>query len=214
MVDVLQKNTPSTIEAPGGQNKTSVSLSTNIIIYVNGKAVGAVQSLKIGEKRSIKMIDELGTDGHIDSAPIKSAEVTGSCERVRFDRLRIAEAFGRGFVHVKSQRYPFDIKIIDKSKADESNWVTTTIKNVWITGIDYTYSADNWIISDTMTWEAETIYSVIGNGDPVAKGGEIGQQYYINRAEQASDKGIRRGAMDVSGLIDLLTSDESTGQVF
>lgn len=214
MVDVLQKNTPSTIEAPGGQNKTSVSLSTNIIIYVNGKAVGAVQNLKIGEKRSIKMIDELGTDGHIDSAPIKSAEVTGSCERVRFDRLRIAEAFGRGFVHVKSQRYPFDIKIIDKSKADESNWVTTTIKNVWITGIDYTYSADNWIISDSMTWEAETIYSVIGNGDPVAKGGEIGQQYYINRAEQASDKGIRRGAMDVSGLIDLLTSDESTGQVF
>lgn len=214
MVDVLQKNTPSTIEAPGGQNKTSVSLSTNIIIYVNGKAVGAVQSLKIGEKRSVKMIDELGTDGHIDSAPTKSADVSGSCDRVRFDRLRIAEAFGRGFVHVKSQRYPFDIKIIDKSKADESNWVTTTIKNVWITGIDYTYSADNWIITDNMTWEAETIYSVIGNGDPVAKGGEIGQQYYINRAEQASDKGIRRGAMDVSGLIDLLTSDESTGQVF
>lgn len=214
MVDVLQKNTPSTIEAPGGQNKTSVSLSTNIIIYVNGKAVGAVQSLKIGEKRSVKMIDELGTDGHIDSAPTKSADVSGSCDRVRFDRLRIAEAFGRGFVHVKSQRYPFDIKIIDKSKADESNWVTTTIKNVWILGIDYTYSADNWIITDSMTWEAETIYSVIGNGDPVAKGGEIGQQYYINRAEQASDKGIRRGAMDVSGLIDLLTSDESTGQVF
>ena len=214
MVDVLQKNTPSTIEAPGGQNKTSVSLSTNIIIYVNGKAVGAIQSLKIGEKRSVKMIDELGTDGHIDSAPTKSVDVSGSCDRVRFDRLRIAEAFGRGFVHVKSQRYPFDIKIIDKSKADESNWVTTTIKNVWITGIDYTYGVDNWIITDNMTWEAETIYSVIGNGDPVAKGGEIGQQYYINRAEQASDKGIRRGAMDVSGLIDLLTSDESTGQVF
>src|SRR5580692_1747947 len=103
-----------------GYNTTDTAISTNILIAVRTPSgyspVGAVQSMAISEKRSIKMIDEVGTDGHIDSVPNQSTNVTGSCQRVRFDRLRIAEAFSRGFIHAASQVYPFDIVVMDKQK--------------------------------------------------------------------------------------------------
>lgn len=214
----LAPNTGSTLSLDNGLNKTSTALSTHIIIYVNGKPVGAVKSLKIGEKRDIQMIPEVGTDGFIDSAPRSSTKISGSCDRVRFDRLRITEAFGRGFVHAASQAYPFDIVIVDRQKLNTSAQITTVIKNVWINGLDYTYSADDWIISDSMSWDAETIFSVLNGGAPnvgssfgstefaVARGGERGDivpATGLRSIEQLADTGGRRGSMDVSGIIDI-----------
>lgn len=209
-------NTGSTLDLSTGDNKTSTSLSTNIVILVNGTAVGAVQSLEITESRQLKMIDEIGTDGHIDSAPTASTNITGSCQRIRFDRLRIAEAFSRGFIHVASQVYPFDIVIIDRQKRDIKNHITTVIKNVWIKDISYTYSADNWIITERMSWEAETIFSKLSGGKPAAQGGERGIKHanmtmatgngtILSNIEQLTDVGAngRRGSLDASGLIDL-----------
>jgi hypothetical protein len=204
-------NTGSTLTYPNGANKTSTAISTNIIITVRTPAgpvpVGAVQSMAISEKRSIKMIDEVGTDGHIDSVPNQSTNITGTCQRVRFDRLRIAEAFDRGFIHVASQIYPFDIVIFDKQKLAVGLQISTTIKNVWIAGIDYTYQVSDWVITDSMTWEAETIYSILNNGSntPVAQGGEIGLAFSNIPIERQTDTGLngRRGSLDAPGLIDL-----------
>lgn len=218
-------NTQSTLfgTAAGADiNKTSTAISTNIIIMVGNTAVGAVQSLAISEKRGIKMIDEVGTDGHIDSVPNVSTNISGTCQRVRFDKLRIAEAFSRGFVHVQSQVYPFDIVIIDKQKRAAGDQISTVIKNVWINGIDYTYQVSDWVITDTMTWEAETIYSHLnaGNAVPVAVGGERGIPHMgagkngvvnitsgdgIVNIEQLVDTGAsgRRGSLDAAGLIDI-----------
>src|SRR5882757_9441893 len=120
--------------------------------------------MDVTESGSIKMIDEVGTDGHIDSAKNSSTNVTGSCTRTRFDGQRIAEAFMRGYVHVKSQRLPFDIEIQDNFKgAGTDSVVITTIRNVWIKSINYTYSADNFVITEDMSWEAESIDSVMGS---------------------------------------------------
>src|ERR1017187_2839561 len=131
--------------------------------------------MAISEKRGIKMIDEVGTDGHIDSVPNVSTNITGSCQRVRFDRLRITEAFSRGFLHAASQVYPFDIVVMDKQKRNVGNQISTVIKNVWISGLDYTYQSNDWVITETMTWEAENIFSTLNNGNnvPAAVGGEI-----------------------------------------
>jgi hypothetical protein len=112
-------------------------ISTTIIVKVGDKIVGAIQSLSITEKRS--------PDGY--------TSVSAKISRIRFDKMRITEAFSRGFVHVASQVYPFDIEII------EGKEIITTLKNVWITALDYTYSANDWIITDYMEVEAETIYS-------------------------------------------------------
>lgn len=199
----------------GGKNKTSTSLSTNIIIKVNDTAVGAIQQLSINENRAVREIYEVGTDGAIDSTPTSSTKYNGSCQRIRFDRLRISEAFLRGFLHVKSQVYPFDIYIIDRQKKDSSNWITTVIKNVWITSLSYGYQANDWILTDTMNWLAEDISSYTGGNLPAANGGERGLTYFVDDLvsggiERQADIGAngRRGSMDVSGIIDL------TGNLF
>jgi len=218
---VAAPNTNSTLTLDNGTNKTSTALSTHIIIYVNGKPVGAVQNLTINESRELSMIAEVGTDGFIDSAPRASTKISGSCDRVRFDRMRVAEAFSRSFIHVASQAYPFDIVIVDRQKRDQASQITTVIKNVWIKEISYSYSHDNWIITDKMGWEAETIFSVLNGGaNPavtgsaayaVAQGGErgdirssiLGADGNLKSIEQVTDTGGRRGSMDVSGIIDI-----------
>lgn len=207
------QNTKSTLSQENGRNKTSTAVSTNIIIMVENTPVGAIQSLNIKENRSIKMVDEVGTDGHIDSVPNQSTTISGNCTRVRFDRLRIAEAFSRGFVHVASQVYPFDIVILDKQKSDTGLQISTVIKNVWIESIDYTYKIDDWIISEQMSWKAERIFSVlnggsnpnIGGGRPVAVGGERGIRHMSLDVETSADTGSlgRGGSLDAAGLIDL-----------
>lgn len=200
------KNTGSTLTLNSGQNKTSTGISTHILITVNNSPVGAIQQMQVDENRQVKMIDEIGTDGHIDSVPVKSVDVKGSCQRVRFDRLRITEAFKRGWIHLAAQRYPFDIVIVDKQKNDESNHISTVYKNVWITSLSTTYNADNWVITENMSWEAETVFSIVANaGMNVAQGGEIGSPYSVIGIEREVDRGAngRRGALDASGLIDL-----------
>lgn len=220
-------NTQSTLSLPNGVNKTSTAISTNIIILVNDTPVGAVQSLAINEKRAIKMIDEVGTDGHVDSVPNQSTNITGTCQRIRFDRLRVAEAFGRGFIHAASQVYPFDIVILDKQKRDQGSQISTVIKNVWIGGISYTYQTSDWVITDNMEWEAENIFSILNGGSspipggaPVAVGGERGIKHMgagpngivnitsgegVVNIEQLVDTGSggRRGSLDAAGLIDI-----------
>jgi len=195
-------------------NQTRVALSTQIIILADGRPVGAVQELSINERRDVKMIDEVGTDGHIDSAPTRSSDVSGSCRRVRFDKLRIAEAFRRGFIHVHSQRIPFEIQIIDKWQGDKSNAVITTIRNVWITGINHTISAENFIITETMEWQAETIFSnFANNAGNVAIGGARGPDFALtdDQYERSADIGVTRGALDGAGLINAQHSGVSSG---
>lgn len=207
-------NTRSTLTGTAGQNKTSTSLSTNILILVNGTPVGAVTSLQVTEAGQIAQIDEVGTDGHIDSVRNRSVNISGTCTRTRFDRLRIPEAFSRGFVHVASQAYPFDIMILDRQKSETGSQIATVIQNVWINNISYTYSSDNWVIVDSMGWEAERIYSVLtnGSGTPVAQGGERGIPFSNIQIERETDTGRngRRGSLDASGLIDL----GSDGNIF
>lgn len=218
-------NTGSSLTVAGSNvNKTSTAISTNIIIMVNNTAVGAIQSMSIDESRNIKMVDEVGTDGHVDSVPVSSTNITGTCKRIRYDRMRVAEAFSRGFVHVHSQVYPFDIVILDKQKRSQASQISTVIKNVWIKGINYSYEANEWIITDTMTWEAEAIFSVLSgsSSQSVAVGGENGVVHMgggingvgtiisgtdgsIQNIEQLSDTGAggRRGSLDAAGLIDI-----------
>ena len=223
-------NTQSTLSLPNGINKTSTALSTHMLIMVGDTAVGAIQRMQINEKRSIKMIDEVGTDGHIDSVPISSTDISGSCSRIRFDRLRVTEAFSRGFLHAASQVYPFDIVILDKQKRDQGSQISTVIKNVWMDSIGYSLDANQWIITDEMGWQAETIFSVLNGGSspipggvPAAVGGERGIPHMgagpngvlnilsgdnLVNIEQLVDTGSggRRGSLDAAGLIDIGSS--------
>jgi len=206
----MPRNTNTQLFDQDGNNRTATHLSTNIIILVAGNVVGAVQELNITEARpTITMIDEVGTDGHIDSAPAKSTDISGSCKRTRFDKMRIAEAFSRGYIHVKSQRIPFDIEIHDQfADSDPGNSIITTIKNVWIENINYVYSAADWVISDNMAWKAEDIYSTLNMNNVVTTipNGYI-ENIHINSFEQEADRGDFRGALDAPGLLNAFLTD-------
>lgn len=218
--------TGATLYVPGGTNTnsstnlTGTAIATNILITVRNPTapggyvpIAAVQSMAVSERRPIKMIDEVGTDGHIDSVPNQSTSITGTCQRVRFSQMRVAEAFDRSFLHVSAQVYPFDIIIFDKQKFATGSQIQTVIKNVWISGIDYTYQVSDWVITDSMTWEAESIFSMTLGGNPAAQGGysqiQSFQQGNPNWIEVATDMGLngRRGSLDAAGLIDIGTSN-------
>ncbi|HVI39750.1 MAG TPA: hypothetical protein VM577_03745 [Anaerovoracaceae bacterium] len=206
------RNTGTALQDAQGNNRTATHLSTNIIIKVDGNVVGAVKSLEVTEARTIKMIDEVGTDGHIDSAPSASTNITGSCQRTRFDKMRIAEAFSRGFIHVHAQRIPFDLEIQDIfADSDPGNAIITTIRNVWIKDIRYTYSADDFIIVDNMSWEAEGIFSVLNNNN-VAQSVSNGRAnpIILNQFEQQADRGQFSGALDAAGLLNAFLSDPTS----
>jgi hypothetical protein len=164
------------------------------------------------------MIDEVGTDGHIDSVPNKSTDISGSCRRTRFDNLRIASAFSRGYIHVAAQRIPFDIVILDIFAADpddadggfaeSDNVITTVIKNVWINKIGVNFQSNDFVIVEDMGWQAEHIYSYIGSGQPAvpATGARQLPGIISDGFEREADIGNRRGALDAAGLINAVDS--------
>lgn len=203
------RNTNSVLQDIEGNNRTATHLSTHILLKVAGNIVGAVQSLQVTEDRTIAMIDEIGTDGHIDSAPSRSTSISGSCERIRFDKMRIMEAFSRGYIHVASQRIPFDIEIQDIFlDNNQANILVTTIQNVWVKSLSYNYRADNYIISESMNWEAERIFSMINNQNVVQSVANGRQSPIIlNAFEQQADRGAFTGALDAPGLINAFLAD-------
>src|SRR5258708_22367881 len=198
---LISPQTGSIINGPGGRDSTRTGISTNIVIKVGSTAVGAIQSIQVREQRNIQMVDEVGTDGHIDSVPIKSTDISGECRRTRFDRLRVTEAFSKDFLHVQGERIQFDIDIYDNWNGDRSNAIITTVRNVWIQSISYQYQSDNWVIVDDMAFVAEAIYSTL-NGGNAATGGGRGIVPQLNTTEREADRGARRGALDVPNLID------------
>lgn len=200
-------NTNSILANSDGSPRTGTSLSTNIIIKVGNNAVGALQSVTINETRDVRMVDEVGTDGSIDSVPVSSSKFTGTATRIRFDRQRITEAFSRGYLHIHAQRIPFLITIIDTFNGDAESAVVTTLNNCWLTSISYNYQADNFIITDNMNFSFETISSQLGTGTlNAATGGERGIPLAQNEIEKLADSGKRRGSLDSPGLLRAVTT--------
>lgn len=194
----------SNIDGGEGRSGTATHLSTNISLLVNGVAVAAIKNITINENRPLTPINEVGTDGHIDSAPTGSTTIDGSIKRTRFDRQRVAEAFGRGFVHVAAQRIPFDIEIQDNFQgSDDASIIITTVRNVWIKSITVAYDSDNFVIVEDMGWMAESIDSVRGDGESPVVGNpnNRGVPLEINPFETEADIGQYRGALDAAGLI-------------
>jgi len=202
---MVAPNTGSITTAQSGRNRTGTAVSTNIIVEVDGNAVGAIQTLQVQEQRNIQTIDEVGTDGHIDSVPNQSTNITLNCTRTRFDNLRVASAFSRGYIHAHSQRIPFDVVIKDIFAGDDpSSTLVTTIKNCWINQISYEYKSQDFVIAETMNLTAETIFTTLGasnNAVPGAAGGRDLPIGPVNAFELAADKGDRRGAIDGAGLL-------------
>lgn len=183
------------------QSNISTGLSTQIVVKVGSDAVGALQALEVRQTRPLARLVELGTDGTLEIVPQQRTEVVLTVRRIVFDRLRIAEAFERGYVNIKSQRLPFDILVIDQTGGDGEQAVTHHYVNCWFADISTPYNADNYIITESATIWAEDVSSRLGASANVAQGGARDMKPQIEPIEREADFGNRRGTMDAPGLI-------------
>lgn len=183
----------------------STGLSTQIVIKVGSVTVGAVQQLQVRQRRGLERVKEIGLDGVLEIVPNKATEYEVQVRRIVFDRLRLPEAFGRGFVNIKSQLVSFDIQIIDRTSGDAEGSVMHTLVNCRFSDYSPTYQADNFIISEDATIWCEDIKSTLGtSATNVAEGGNRGIPVQKVDAERETDIGGRRGTMDVSNMYNII----------
>lgn len=180
----------------------STGLSTQIVIKVGNDTVGAVQQLQVTQTRPLYRAVEIGLDGTLEIVPQQRTEVTLNVTRIVFDKLRMAEAFARGFVNIKAQRLPFDILVIDRTSGADENAITHTYKNCWFQNYVTPYNADNYIITETAVLWAEDASSRLGSSANVAQGGARDMKPQIETRERAADIGDFRGTMDAPGIAD------------
>jgi len=162
------------------------ALSTQIKIYATdeegtARVVGAIQSLAPTETRPLLRISEVGTDGVVEIIPQAAATVELAVTRIIFDYQRLPAAFQRGFRHINSARLPFDIVVEDYNAYQELNNidnagksgatpVVTVYKNCWVQNYSFSYTQDNYMISETATIWAEHVYDS-GEEVDIALGG-------------------------------------------
>lgn len=193
-------------------SKIHTGLSTQVIIKVNTETVGAIQRLQITQTRTLERVKEVGLDGILEIVPRQPTEYEATLQRIMFDRLRLTEAFTRGFINIKSQLIPFDILIIDRSNGDGEGAVVHKLINCWFNRYSPTYQADNFIISEDATIWCEDISTTLGNSSESAvNGGERGINYQSHARERLTDTGGGgdasvpgsgfRGTMDFANLI-------------
>lgn len=183
---------------------TRTALSTQIIIMVENEPVGAVQEFSESQSRSVKRVFEIGLDGTVEIVPQSPAEVSLRITRIVYDGLSVTEAFARGFRNIQAQRIPFDIVVIDQYTGTGDDAVITTYRNCWFTSIEKSYSADNYIITENVAVEVESVQTIRG-GEAVALSQGVGGSRQINPqiddVELMADSGVRRGSLDFPGLI-------------
>jgi len=198
-------NTGTIFDNPDNGSKTRTALSTQIVVYVEGEPVGAIQTFQESQSRAIKQISEVGTDGIIENVPQSPAKVTLTINRIVFDGLSLPEAFSRGFRNIHAQRIPFDIVVIDKFTGDGDNAVVTTYHNCFFSQLGKNYQVSDYTIQENATVMPEFI-STTRAGGPVAdsqgvNGGREIPGRQVDSVEQSADTGTRRGPLDFAGLI-------------
>lgn len=195
--------------------KTSTGLSTQILIKVDGQAIGGIQSFSADQSRPLKRITEVGTDGTVEIVPSGPTDVSLTIERIYFARKQITEALNRSFLNIQAQRYPFDIYVYDYHNvaansvatngdydvADNVQGVITTIyENCWIKSKRVSYNAGDYIIMENVGVDVEFCHSFAG-ADPGTSAALSPSGYNppLHDIERLVDRS-RPGSMDARGL--------------
>lgn len=140
--------------------------------------------------------EEVGTDGIVEIHPKGAAKIDVSVERIVFDQMRITEAFQRGFINIQSQRFPFDIQVIDTSVSKtEGDAIVHVIHSCWFKTYSPQFRADNFIINESANIVAERMTSM-RNTISAVFGGDRGILFESDTIERSTDVNGRIGRMD------------------
>ncbi len=152
----MANNTNTNVSNP---SRIPAGLSTVIEVVVGLEKVVAIQSLAFSETRTVERIQEVGTDGVVEIVPVAAAFIELTAERLVFERLRLPEAFARGFQHIQAQAVAFDITITHYNnypKTDADNKDRKMVyKNCWFQAYGGTYRSGAYLITETATIWAE-----------------------------------------------------------
>lgn len=209
MADSNYLYTGSSLEAG-----TNTGLSTQILVKIDGKAVGAIQSLTATQTRRMRRINEVGTDGVVEIVPQAATEITLRVERIVFMKKGLPESFNRAYTNIHAQRVPFDIFVYDFTNAkgaaldngffagDSAEGVITTVyENCWFNNLEIRYQAGDYIIAQNAGIDAEYVRT-FANGDVGTSAVPVNADNNIDPLERLSDIG-RRGSMDARGLTEI-----------
>lgn len=206
---------------------TSTGLSTQIIVKVDGIAVGGIQTMTINQRRDVQRITEVGTDGVIEIVPNRAATFDLTIDRIYFDRKTITEALNRQFINIQAQRYPFDIFVYDMhnvtagsvnadfdagSNADPTTGaenltagvIVTVYENCWIVSKRDTYSTSDYVISQNVDVAAEFCHTFVDNantsvGDKNGPSLTDDEEGKLRKLERLVDR-QRPGSLDARGV--------------
>lgn len=129
---------------------------TNIYVLIDNKIsnkIGATQKLEIKEERPVNLSNK-------KMPKLGRKNVSGTAYRVRIDRTRAQSLFTRGQPHVAAQRQPINILIVNDltdKKTEKEYKLRTVIENCWITKMPSTYTAEDFIILEEMSFDAELL---------------------------------------------------------
>lgn len=210
----------------------STSLSTQILVEVDNKKVGAIQEMRIEQQRPVERVGEVGFDGTLELVPNQRAEVTLTVTRIAFDGLSLPLAFGRPFHNIKSQRIPFTIKVYDtmyaqagdapdfSPVANSPGMIIHEYKNCWFNRLSGSYQVRDYIISQEATISVEDVVTYFANGStaPALPGDDFFNGYLggpgagnlAYNIETTTDVG-RRGSLDAASLGLLLNDNPIFG---
>jgi hypothetical protein len=199
----------------------STSLSTQILVEVDNKKVGAIQNMTIRQNRTVQRVSEVGFDGVLEVVPNSAPEVELTVTRITFDGLSLPLAFGRPFHNIKSQRIPFTIKVFDtmyaqageapdfSPVANSPGMVIHEYKNCWFTQLSGSYQVREYIITQEATIIPEDVVTYFANGttSPALPGDDFFSGYLggpgagnlAYNIETTTDVG-RRGTLDAASL--------------
>jgi hypothetical protein len=209
MADSNYLYTGSSLEAG-----TNTGLSTQILVKIDGKAVGAIQSLTATQTRRMRRINEVGTDGVIEIVPQSATEIVLRVERIVFMKKGLPESFNRAYTNIHAQRVPFDIFVYDFTNAkgatldngffagDSAEGVITTVyENCWFNNLEIRYQASDYIVAQNASIDAEYVRT-FANGDVGTSVVPVNADNNIDPLERLADIG-RRGSMDARGLTEI-----------
>jgi hypothetical protein len=115
-------------------------MGTSILVFFGDVPIGAIQSFTLKSKVTVAAEDGYQFHSH---------QLDGT--RMRLVKDRLGDLFGNLRYIVASQAYPVQIVVSEDGK------IVQQIHNVWLSGIDHSYTSGDWIIIENFASEAERV---------------------------------------------------------
>jgi len=197
-------------------SKVAAGLSTQIHISVDNQLIGGIQNFAPNQRREIRGIGEVGTDGFIEKVPTRPTNVTISVERVYFDLLRLPQAFARAFRNIHAQRVPFSIRVYDVAgvgvdfqdadgglppDSDAKGILVEEYVDCWFSSLSAAYQANDYLISERADIEVTYVRTILApDSNSFRSVNPFGSS---DNYERVADR-QRVGSLDAVGLSQVL----------